>query len=100
MVNTLETVVTFPVLSDPERDAIVARARVKLFELLPEISEADWPALEVSLQIRFNLDPELNRLFWTNPERAIVTALDGYGEWARTNSTVRLLMGDDDAARV
>ena len=70
-----------PVLSEAEREHIVTRARVELFKLLPDISEADWPMLEWVIQVKINNDPELNRMFWTEPERAVVFALGGAAEW-------------------
>lgn len=60
-----------PVLTEREREAIVDRARVELFRLLPGISESDWPYLEMGLQIRINLSPELQRRFWSQPEELI-----------------------------
>jgi hypothetical protein len=74
-----------PVLNEAERDAIVARARVELFKLLPNVSEADWPFLEMGIQIRINSDPELTVFFWTQPEKAVVAALTNFAVWAKAN---------------
>jgi hypothetical protein len=87
------TLPPLPALSESERDAIVARARIELFKLLPNISESDWPFLEIGLQVRINTDRDLNLLFWTEPERAVVFALGDFAKWAETDPTWRGLEG-------
>jgi len=85
--------IALPVLNEAERDAVVARARVELFKLLPHVSEADWPFLEMGLQVRINVTPELQRRFWSEPEKVVVEALDDFAEWAETDPTWQRLTG-------
>ena len=75
MANRSISSAAFPILTEREREAVVARARAKLFELLRlyevDVSDSDWPMLEEGLQVRINLSPELQRRFWCQPEKAI-----------------------------
>jgi hypothetical protein len=84
----------WPVLSAAERDAIVARARVELFRLLPNVSESDWPFLELGIQVRINVTPALQRRFWSEPEKVVVEALQDFAAWAETNETWQRLEGE------
>jgi hypothetical protein len=92
--NQTASLPAWPVLSPAERDAVVARARVELFRLLPNVSEADWPFLEMGLQVRINTAPELQRRFWSEPEKVIVEALQDFAKWAETNETWQQLTGE------
>lgn len=83
-----------PILSEAERDAVVARARVELFKLVPNVSEADWPFLEMGIQVRINVTPELQRRFWSEPEKVVVEALQDFAKWAETNETWQGLTGE------
>jgi hypothetical protein len=87
-----------PVLSPAERDAVVARARLELFRLLPNVSEAEWPFLEMGLQVRINTTPELQRRFWSEPEKVVVEALQDFAKWAETDETFRQLTGESKNA--
>jgi hypothetical protein len=84
----------WPVLNEAERDAVVARARVELFKLVPNVSEADWPFLEMGIQVRINVTPELQRRFWSEPEKVVVEALQDFAKWAETNETWQRLTGE------
>lgn len=85
----------WPVLSEAERDVVVGRARVELFKQLPNVSEADWPFLEMGLQVRINTTPELQRRFWSEPEKVVIEALSDFAAWAETDPTwQRLCRGE------
>ena len=65
----------WPLLTEREREAIVVRARAKLFDLLNgydiDVPADQWPLLEFGLQIRINVSPEMQRRFWSQPEEVI-----------------------------
>ncbi len=76
----------WPVLSEAEREAIVARARIALFEYVRragvDLDTVDWSLFETGLQIRINAEPTLQRRFWLEPEQVIAEALTNLREWA------------------
>jgi len=76
----------WPVLSEAEREAIVARARIALFEYVRrsgvDLDTIDWSLFETGLQIRINAELELQRRFWLEPEQVIAEALTNLREWA------------------
>ena len=85
-VNDAANLPPWPVLSEAERNAIVARARVALFEYVRragvDFGAIDWPNFEIGLQIRINSEPTLQRRFWSEPEQVIAEALTNLREWA------------------
>jgi hypothetical protein len=74
------------VLSEDEREAIVARARIALFDYVRragvDLDTVDWSLFETGLQIRINAELELQRRFWLEPEQVIAEALTNLREWA------------------
>jgi hypothetical protein len=76
----------WPVLSEAEREAIVARARIALFEYVRrsgvDLDTVDWPMFETGLSIRINSEPTLQRRFWLEPEKIVGEALTNLREWA------------------
>jgi hypothetical protein len=76
----------WPVLSEAEREAIVARARIALFEYVRragvDLDTVDWSMFETGLQIRINAEPTMQRRFWWEPEQVIAEALTNLREWA------------------
>jgi hypothetical protein len=98
-VNAAASSHAWPVLSEAERDAVVSRARVALFEYVRrarvDMDGVNWPALEGGLQVRINVTPELQRRFWSEPEKVIVEAMGDFAKWAETNETwQRLCRGE------
>ena len=73
MINTSISSTAFPILTEREREAVVVRARAKLFELLNgydiDVPADQWPLLEFGLQLRINGSPELQRR--SQPEEVI-----------------------------
>jgi hypothetical protein len=69
----------WPVLSAAEREQVVARARLKLFELLRyagvEVTDENWPVLEEGLRLRIAATPDMERRFWWSPEEVIAEVL-------------------------
>jgi len=85
-VNDAASLPPWPALSEAERDAIVARARIALFEYVRragvDLDTVDWPTFETGLQIRINAEPTLQRRFWSEPEQVVAEALTNLREWA------------------
>jgi hypothetical protein len=85
-INDAASLPPWPVLSEAEREAIVARARIALFEYVRrsgvDLDTVDWPLFETGLQIRINAELELQRRFWLEPEQVIAEALTNLREWA------------------
>ena len=69
----------WPVLSAAEREQVVARARLKLFELLRyagvDVTDENWPVLEEGLRLRIAATPDMERRFWWSPEEVIAEVL-------------------------
>ncbi len=69
----------WPVLTETEREQVVARARLKLFELLRyagvEVTDENWPVLEEGLRLRIAATPDMERRFWWSPEEVIAEVL-------------------------
>jgi hypothetical protein len=62
------------------------------------MDSVDWPALEAGLQVRINVTPELQRRFWSEPEKVIVEAMSDFAEWAETDPTWQQLSGESKNA--